>query len=150
MFDECVLVLGRCVYTRPDYVDMKSYPSYCRYSVCLTLYLDIFGRVFTKSPNTVNSRLADTPPITDTPIIRTVAKYKSPAKTNYNYRRLTETKSRYNRLSLLRVVTRFGLRTSILQEQKHYLYRLPKPRTEAIKRTFFYSSIKWSRTNHLL
>ena len=143
-----ISVLGRCVHTRPDYIDVKSYPSYCRYSVCLTLYLDIFGRVFTKSPNTVNSRLVDTLPITDTPIIRTVAKYKSPAKTNY--RRLTEIKSRYYRPSLMRVLTHFGLRTSILQEQKHYLYRLPKPRTEAIKRTFFYSSIKCSRTNHLL
>ena len=86
--------------------------------------------------------------ITDTPIIRTAAKYKSSAKTNY--RRLTEIKSRYYRLSLMRVPTHFGLRTSILQEQKHYLYRLPKPRTEAIKTTFLYSSIKCSRNNHLL
>ena len=52
MFDECVSVLDRCVHTRPDYVEMKSYPSYCRYSVRLNLYLQIFGIVFTKSPDT--------------------------------------------------------------------------------------------------
>ena len=53
MFDECVSVLDRCVHTRPDYVDMKNQPSYCRYNVRLTLYLEIFGRVFTKSPDSV-------------------------------------------------------------------------------------------------
>ena len=41
----------------------------------------------------------------------------------------------------LQAWTQFGLRTSILHEQKT-LYRLPIPRTEARRRTFFYSSIK--------
>ena len=41
----------------------------------------------------------------------------------------------------LQAWTQFGLSTSILQEQKT-LYRLPILRTEARRRTFFYSSIK--------